>query len=51
MQEKGRKMLDVTDEYNNYCYNNFYKKSTDWDAYYEHLAEEQDREWEHDSDE
>lgn len=39
-------MRDITDEYNNYCYNNFYKKSTDWDAYYEHLAEKEDREWE-----
>lgn len=32
-------MLDITEEYNNECYNNFYKKSTDWNAYYEHLAE------------
>lgn len=39
-------MLDVTEQYNNECYNNFYKKSTDWDAYYEHLAEKEDREWE-----
>lgn len=39
-------MLDITEEYNNECYNNFYKKSTDWDVYYEHLAEEEDREWE-----
>lgn len=33
-------MLDVTDEYNNECYNNFYAKSIDWDAYYEHLEDE-----------
>lgn len=39
-------MLDITEEYNNECYNNFYKKSIDWDAYYEYLAEEEDREWE-----
>ena len=46
-RQKGKcQMLDMTEEYNSECYNNFYKKSTDWDAYYEHLAEEEDREWE-----
>lgn len=44
-------MEDITDEYNNECYNNFYEKSTDWNAYYEHLAEEEDREWEDNQDE
>lgn len=38
--------MDVTDNYNEYCYNNYYSKSTDWEAYYEHLAQEQDRQWE-----
>ena len=39
-------MLDITEEYNNEFYNNFYAKSTDWDAYYEYLAEKEDRKWE-----
>lgn len=39
-------MLDITEEYNNECYNNFNERSTDWNAYYEHLAEKEDREWE-----
>lgn len=39
-------MPDITEEYNNECYNNFYKKSTDWNAYYEHLEEKEDRKWE-----
>lgn len=38
--------MDVTDNYNEYCYNNYYNKSTNWDSYYEHLAEVEDREWE-----
>lgn len=38
--------MDVTDNYNEYCYNNYYRKSTNWDNYYEHLAEVEDREWE-----
>lgn len=39
-------MPDITEEYNNECYNNFNERSTDWNAYYEYLAEEEDREWE-----
>ena len=35
--------MDVTAQYTEYCYNKYYKKSIDWDAYYEHLAEEEDR--------
>ncbi len=27
--------MDVTDNYNEYCYNNYYNKSTNWDSYYE----------------
>lgn len=44
-------MRNITEEYNEYCYNIFYKKATDWDAYYEYLAEKEDREWEDNSDE
>ena len=39
-------MEDITEAYTQYCYNNYYSKPTDWDSYYEHLAEEEDREWE-----
>lgn len=39
-------MLDVTEQYTQECYENYYKKSTNWDAYYEHLADEEDNEWE-----
>lgn len=39
-------MPDITEEYNNECYNNFNERSTDWNVYYEYLAEEEDREWE-----
>lgn len=39
-------MLDITEAYNDYCYNNYYEKLTDWDAYYEHIAENEDLEWE-----
>ena len=35
--------MDVTEQYTEYCYNKYYEKSIDWDAYYEHLAEEDDR--------
>ena len=35
-------MPDIEEQINNYYYNDYYKKSTDWDAYYEHLAEEED---------
>ena len=38
--------MDVTAQYTEYCYNKYYEKSIDWDAYYEHLAEEDDRKWE-----
>lgn len=37
---------NVTDLYNEKCYNEYYKKSIDWNAYYEYLAEEGDREGE-----
>lgn len=28
--------------YNDYCYNNYYRKPTNWDKYYEAMAEKED---------
>ena len=44
-------MSDIEEQYNNYCYDNYYEEEIDWDAYYEHLAEIEDREWEDNCDE
>lgn len=35
---------NVTEYYNEECYENYYKKSTDWDKYYDGLAEKADQE-------
>lgn len=39
-------MRDITDEYTNEMYYDYYKKSINWDAYYEHLAEMEDEYYE-----
>lgn len=44
-------MLDVTEQYTQECYNNYYKKQTDYDAYYEHLAEIEDRNYQDEEEE
>jgi len=36
----------ITDHYNNYCYDNYYRKSRNWDEYYNSLAERTDSEYE-----
>ena len=33
---------NVTDLYNDKCYDEYYKKSQDWDKYYENLEEKYD---------
>ena len=38
--------MDITEQYTEYCYNNYYEKSIDWEAYDEHLAEIEDRNYE-----
>lgn len=38
--------MDV--DWTNFCYE---RKETDWDSYYEHLAEVEDRNWEDNLDE
>ena len=38
--------MDITEQYTEYCYNNYYEKNTDWESYDEHLAEIEDRKWE-----
>lgn len=35
-------------DWTNFCYE---RTETDWDSYYEHLAEAEDREWEDNLDE
>lgn len=35
---------DITQEYTDYMYNNYYKKETNWDKHYEMLAEKEDLE-------
>lgn len=35
---------DITAEYTEYMYNNYYKKEVNWDEYYERLAEIEDME-------
>ena len=37
-------MLDIEQQYTDYMYDNYYKKETDWNDYYEHLAEKEDLE-------
>lgn len=38
--------MDITEQYTEYCYNNYYKKSTNWEAYDEHLAEKEEENYE-----
>lgn len=38
--------MDITEQYTEYCYNNYYEKSTDWDAYDEHLTEKEEENYE-----
>lgn len=35
---------NITDYYNDEQYENYYRKSTDWDKYYEVMAEKEDME-------
>lgn len=35
---------DITSEYTEYMYNNFYDEETDWDEYYERMAIMEDME-------
>ena len=42
---------NVTSYYNDYCYEDYYKKSKDWDRYYDAMAEKADREREDNCDE
>lgn len=37
---------NVTDHYNEYCYNNYYSKDEYTDEYYEAIAEKADRNYE-----
>lgn len=34
---------NITDYINDACYENYYRKSKDWDEYYEALVEKEDR--------
>ncbi len=38
--------MDITLDYTNYCYNNYYRKSIDWDKQNEIWAEKEDEAWE-----
>lgn len=38
--------MDITAHYTNYCYNNYYRKSTDWSKQDEEWAEKEDRDYE-----
>lgn len=39
-------MEDIEYNYTSECYDNYYRKSVNWDAYYEHLAEKEDEYYE-----
>lgn len=39
-------MIDITEKYTQYCYNNYYSKSKYTDEYYEAMAEKADAEYE-----
>lgn len=43
--------MDITDNYTNYCYDNYYREHIDYDSYYKAIAEKEDREWEDNQDE
>lgn len=34
----------ITDHYNDYCYDNYYRKSRNWDEYYDSIEEEEEDE-------
>lgn len=38
--------MDITEALNDYCYNNYYKKSKCTDEYYEAMAEKADADYE-----
>lgn len=42
---------NITDLINEECYENYYKKSKNWDDYYDALAEKEDRDREDNCDE
>ena len=42
---KESQMINVTEQYTEYCYNKYYEKSN-WNDWNEYLAEREDREYE-----